>query len=58
MAICRLGPGTGRCVGCERTMHEIASWPYLSDDEKQAVWRRLEDRLKAKAAPRAPVTKA
>lgn len=29
------------CVGCGRTIVEIATWTQMSDDEKQAVLDRL-----------------
>ena len=38
------------CVGCGRTIADIAAWSNLSDVERQAILRRLE-------ASRAPATK-
>jgi predicted Fe-S protein YdhL (DUF1289 family) len=35
---------TGWCQGCKRTLGEIADWPMLSNAEKRAVLRRLEER--------------
>jgi predicted Fe-S protein YdhL (DUF1289 family) len=35
---------TGLCVGCARTIDEIAAWSTMSDDEKRAVWTLLEER--------------
>jgi len=35
--ICQLDPVSGMCLGCFRTMDEIASWIELTDIEKQSV---------------------
>ena len=32
---------TGLCVGCLRTIDEIAAWSVLDDDERRAVWQRI-----------------
>ena len=50
IAVCRLDPASQVCVGCGRTIAEIAAWPSLSDAERQAILRRLE-------ASRAPAAK-
>jgi uncharacterized protein len=41
---CRLDSATGWCMGCKRTLHEIADWPMLSPKEKRAVLVRLRNR--------------
>jgi predicted Fe-S protein YdhL (DUF1289 family) len=41
---------TGWCVGCRRTIDEIASWARMNDAERRAVWRQLEMRPPASAA--------
>jgi predicted Fe-S protein YdhL (DUF1289 family) len=50
ISVCRLDPVTKVCVGCGRTIAEIASWPNLGEAERQAIIRRLE-------ASRAPAAK-
>lgn len=30
------------CRGCGRTADEVANWIALSDEEKQAIWKRIE----------------
>jgi uncharacterized protein len=40
----------GYCIGCYRTIGEIASWRSLSASEQRAVLRQLAER----AAVRAP----
>jgi predicted Fe-S protein YdhL (DUF1289 family) len=42
IAVCRLDPATQLCIGCGRSIAEIASWPDLSDAERKAIMRRLE----------------
>lgn len=42
ISVCRLAPETQICVGCGRTIAEIAAWPRLSEDERAAIVRRLE----------------
>ena len=44
---------SGLCVGCGRTLDEIALWSVLDDDDKRAVWALLPGRL-AKLPPGAP----
>ena len=42
--VCRIDPDSGYCVGCKRTLEEIADWPMLGNAEKRAVLRALEQR--------------
>jgi uncharacterized protein len=43
--ICLLDPATGACLGCGRTLAEIASWASMSDAERRAVMAALPARL-------------
>ena len=43
--ICRMHAPSGHCVGCGRTLDEIALWSVLDDDDKRAVWALLPARL-------------
>ncbi len=45
--VCRMDAATGWCVGCLRTLDEIALWSALCDDDKRQVWRDLEQRRAA-----------
>jgi predicted Fe-S protein YdhL (DUF1289 family) len=36
---------SGLCVGCGRTLDEIALWSVLDDDDKRAVWALLPERM-------------
>jgi hypothetical protein len=43
--ICQMHEPTGWCLGCGRTLDEIALWSVLDDDDKRAVWALLPERL-------------
>lgn len=54
ISVCRMDDATGLCIGCLRTLDEIAVWSELDDDARREVWvaiarRRvaLEGRSKA-----------
>lgn len=38
--ICRLD-ADGLCIGCGRTLAEIADWTWLSDAEREEIMQRL-----------------
>ena len=42
--VCTIDPVTGLCVGCLRTLDEIATWSVLDDEAKRAVWSMLAAR--------------
>jgi predicted Fe-S protein YdhL (DUF1289 family) len=42
VAVCRLDPASGRCVGCGRTIDEIAAWPGLDEERRLAIIERLK----------------
>ena len=42
--VCRIDPATGWCLGCRRTLEEIADWAMLSARGKTAVLEKLEAR--------------
>jgi predicted Fe-S protein YdhL (DUF1289 family) len=43
--LCVMDAETGLCLGCGRTLDEIARWSSLSDAERQAVMDDLPRRL-------------
>jgi predicted Fe-S protein YdhL (DUF1289 family) len=45
--ICRMHEPSGQCVGCGRTLDEIALWSVLDDDDKRSIWALLPARLAA-----------
>lgn len=49
--VCQVDPRSGLCLGCLRTIDEIAGWLDYSDAEKQRVLERLEERRRASRKP-------
>jgi predicted Fe-S protein YdhL (DUF1289 family) len=45
--VCLLESQTGLCLGCGRTMHEIASWAAMTPAERRAIMATLPARLDA-----------
>ena len=45
--ICQLDTGRGVCIGCGRTLDEIARWSDMSDGEREAVLAALPARRSA-----------
>ena len=43
-SICTIDATLGVCIGCYRTLDEIASWMRLSDDAKREVVQSLPAR--------------
>lgn len=42
--VCRLDFARGVCLGCYRTMNEIAAWGNCSDDERGRILKNIEER--------------
>jgi predicted Fe-S protein YdhL (DUF1289 family) len=49
-SVCAIDAVTGLCVGCLRTLDEIARWGMLDDEAKRAVWAELAVRRAGAAA--------
>jgi uncharacterized protein len=47
--ICQMDPATGYCLGCLRSIDEIAGWMDLSNERKRAIVAQLEERKKVLA---------
>jgi predicted Fe-S protein YdhL (DUF1289 family) len=47
--LCSLDDAYGYCVGCYRTMDEIAGWGSMSAAERWAVLRRVAERAGQRA---------
>jgi hypothetical protein len=43
--ICLLDSETGLCVGCGRSIAEIAGWASMSDSERRAIMATLSERM-------------
>ncbi len=42
--VCQMDPGSGLCLGCQRTLQEIADWLEMTPEEKLAVLERVAQR--------------
>ena len=42
--VCTIDPRSHRCVGCGRTLVEIAQWTGLTDDERARIMADLPGR--------------
>jgi predicted Fe-S protein YdhL (DUF1289 family) len=47
VAVCTIDPKTGLCLGCGRTLPEIARWPRLEPAERVAIMASLAARMSA-----------
>jgi len=47
--VCAVSGQTGLCVGCGRTLAEIAGWGGLDEARRQAIMAELPARLAQKA---------
>jgi hypothetical protein len=45
--ICTLDARSGLCLGCGRTVAEIAGWAAMTDDERRRIIAELPARLAA-----------
>lgn len=43
-SVCQMDDDSGWCLGCLRTLDEVAQWSVLDDHEKRAIWSRLLER--------------
>lgn len=49
--ICTLDACAGRCLGCGRTIKEIAHWTAMSGEQRKLVMAELSQRLATAARP-------
>jgi predicted Fe-S protein YdhL (DUF1289 family) len=42
--VCQMDPARGLCIGCCRTLDEIARWGAMNDAERESVLSVLEKR--------------
>jgi predicted Fe-S protein YdhL (DUF1289 family) len=45
--VCAVSGQTGLCVGCGRTLREIATWGQLGEPERLKIMATLSERLAA-----------
>ncbi|WP_445157106.1 DUF1289 domain-containing protein [Halomonas sp. E14] len=44
IGVCRLDPASQHCLGCLRTLDEIAAWSSLDDARRRTILRQLPSR--------------
>lgn len=49
--VCAVSGQLGLCIGCGRTLAEIAAWGRLSEAERLAIMEALPARLEAAKTP-------
>ena len=42
--ICIMDAKSNLCIGCKRTIHEVARWPMIDDAERQKIIDSLRTR--------------
>ena len=52
ISVCAMDPARGFCIGCFRTLDEIAAWSVLDADAKRAVLAALPARARVAAGER------
>jgi predicted Fe-S protein YdhL (DUF1289 family) len=45
--VCTIDPRSGLCLGCGRTLSEIAQWASLDEGERERIMDELPQRLEA-----------
>jgi predicted Fe-S protein YdhL (DUF1289 family) len=54
ISVCRIDAATGLCVGCLRTLDEIAAWGALDDAARRRVWQAIALRRAKRGADGEP----
>ena len=44
IGVCKLDIDSNICVGCFRTVDEIANWPQLDNEKAMQIMRQIKDR--------------
>lgn len=52
ISVCRIDPADGLCVGCQRTIDEIAGWGAMTPAQRVEVWRLIAERREAQSSTR------
>jgi predicted Fe-S protein YdhL (DUF1289 family) len=56
IAVCAIDPNSGLCLGCGRTLAEIASWSAMPSADRRALMAELPQRMRDAGLP-APVAR-
>jgi predicted Fe-S protein YdhL (DUF1289 family) len=46
--VCTLDPASGICLGCGRSLAEIARWTQMSDAERERLMSDLDRRVQSR----------
>lgn len=49
--VCAVSGQTGLCIGCGRSLNEIARWASLSEAERQTIMAALPARMATAPSP-------
>lgn len=52
--VCTMDHAAGLCIGCSRTLDEIAGWSQFTPEQKLAVWRYINERKMRHGPPGPP----
>ena len=47
IGVCKMDPCTALCIGCGRTLQEIAGWGRMPSAERRAIMATLDHRTRA-----------
>jgi predicted Fe-S protein YdhL (DUF1289 family) len=53
--VCQMDPARGVCIGCCRTLDEIAGWSQMDDAARSAVMAELPERRRRLDVPEVAV---
>jgi uncharacterized protein len=53
--VCQMDPARGVCLGCCRTLDEIARWSQMNDAEREVIIGDLQERRKRLDVPEVAV---
>ena len=53
--VCQMDPRLGVCLGCRRTLDEIARWGAMSDAEREKILNELNNRSDILEVPVPPL---
>jgi len=51
ISVCVMDAASGVCIGCLRTLDEIAAWSVLDADGRRAVLAAIENRRRTRLRP-------
>ena len=53
--VCQMDPRLGLCLGCKRTLDEIARWGGMTDAEQEEILNELKNRSDVLEVPVPPL---